>query len=952
MFRRDHPLFLPLVTFATLLSGFLITMGMFLGVRHLEHQKMRSDFHQSADIHLRTVVKGFEDMVHDLRTVTQLFIAVDKPTRDQFRVFVQPLLQRSPYIYALSYQRLLEPSERTAFEAQMRKRYPDFKIKELDWADASAIEKVEPITSKQLRIVDYIEPMQGNELAFGLDVSNSLALQGPTERARDTGLPSASNLFNVAQLRNNRLGFVIVMPVYRHGAVINTVEDRHREVVGYTSAVLRADQVVEKILENEGNQPLANLILHVYASATPDENALVYRSAIKPVKLVETSVFDHLPNRLFQDTPETISRTFDVAGKEWYVVAAIPVGRITKNHEGSLLVLLLGTILSLFGATYVYVTGRRSRQIQQLVGAQSQQVRIATELMKEDSVARKRAEQALQLRERAIESSAHAIIISSAAAPDYAIEYVNPAFERITGYTAEQVVGHNLEILQGADIEQIGKEEIYSAIREKRTGNAIFRSYRKDGGLLWTDMYIAPVKDDFDKVTHFVTALYDITEMKRYESELEHQARHDTLTGLVNRNVLRDRLSQSIVYGARYNHQVWVLFLDLDRFKFVNDTLGHNAGDQLLNKVAALLKAFTREFDTIARLGGDEFVLILPERPEEILAVNLIQRLMDAIAKPLQIEGHDFFLTCSVGVAVYPNDGQDPETLLKNADIAMYRAKEMGSNNYQFYTAAMNERALERLRIEGDLRTALERKEFVLHYQPQVDVRTGRIIGMEALIRWIHPKFGAISPIRFIEVAEETGMIVQIGAWVLRTACEFNKDLQRKGLGYLRVAVNLSVRQFYQKDLVQSIIKTLNDTELTPHYLEVELTESLVMSDVELAVGILKHLKSVGVQLSIDDFGTGYSSLAYLKRFPIDALKIDQSFVRDITNDQDDAAIVASIISLAHNLRLQVIAEGVETNEQIAFLRRQHCDEIQGFYFSPPVSSEAFEAMLREGKML
>jgi len=325
---------------------------------------------------------------------------------------------------------------------------------------------------------------------------------------------------------------------------------------------------------------------------------------------------------------------------------------------------------------------------------------------------------------------------------------------------------------------------------------------------------------------------------------------------------------------------------------------------------------------------------------------------MDAIARPLQIEGYDFFLSCSIGVAVYPNDGADPESLLKHADIAMYRAKEMGNNNYQFYTAAMNERALERLRIEGDLRNALERKELLLYYQPQVDLRTGRMVGMEALIRWKHPQLGMISPTRFINLAEETGLIVQMGAWVMHTACEQNKTWQRMGLGYLRMSVNLSTRQFFQQNLVQQVAKVLEDTGLAPHYLEIELTESLVMTDVELAVGILNDLKSIGVQLSIDDFGTGYSSLAYLKSFPIDALKIDQSFVRDITVDQDDAAIVASIISLAHNLRLQVIAEGVETQEQLSYLQRHRCDEMQGFYFSEPVAAADIEILLREGKVL
>ncbi|WP_335340309.1 putative bifunctional diguanylate cyclase/phosphodiesterase [Collimonas fungivorans] len=647
-----------------------------------------------------------------------------------------------------------------------------------------------------------------------------------------------------------------------------------------------------------------------------------------------------------------MSQTFELAGKSWYIEASAPPRVFTKKNAGSILVLILGSLLSWMGATYLYFLSTRSKRIEQLVDARTQQVRLATQMMKEDIVARKRAEDALQLRERAIESSANAIIISSAKLPDYLVEYVNPAFERITGYTASEMIGRNLEMLHGDDHDQIGLEEIRAALREKRSANAVFRSYRKDGTLFWNELYVAPVKDSSGRVSHFVTALYDITEMKSYEAELEHQARHDTLTGLANRNVLSDRLSQAIVYGELYGHRVWVLFVDLDRFKFVNDTLGHNAGDLLLKEVAGRLKAFTREADTIARLGSDEFVLILPERLDEELSVGLIQGMMDAIARPLQIEGYDFFLSCSIGVAVYPNDGEDPESLLKHADIAMYRAKEMGNNNYQFYTAAMNERALERLRIEGDLRNAMERKELLLYYQPQVDLRTGRMVGMEALIRWKHPQLGMISPTRFIDLAEETGLIVQMGAWVMHTACEQNKAWQRMGLGYLRMSVNLSTRQFFQQNLVQQVAKVLEETGMAPHYLEIELTESLVMTDVELAVGILNDLKSIGVQLSIDDFGTGYSSLAYLKSFPIDALKIDQSFVRDITVDQDDAAIVASIISLAHNLRLQVIAEGVETREQLSYLQRHRCDEMQGFYFSEPVSADDIEVILREGKVL
>ncbi|WP_420473316.1 EAL domain-containing protein [Noviherbaspirillum sp. ST9] len=451
-----------------------------------------------------------------------------------------------------------------------------------------------------------------------------------------------------------------------------------------------------------------------------------------------------------------------------------------------------------------------------------------------------------------------------------------------------------------------------------------------------------------DNLAYGISALRAEAARRRYAQQLEYHAGHDILTGLPNRALLQDRLNQAIAYASRYCYSVWVLFLDLDRFKFVNDSLGHKAGDAVLKTIAARLEASVRETDTVARLGGDEFVLVLPERADETLNTSVVQRIMDAVAAPLVVEGHEFFLGCSIGVAVYPSDGDDPETLVKNADIAMYRAKESGRNNFQFYTAAMNERLLERLRIEGDLRNALERGEFVLHYQPQIDLDTGRTVGMEALIRWAHPSLGMIPPLRFIGLAEETGLIVSIGEWVLRTACAQAVAWQRAGLGALRVAVNLSARQFAQHDLVHLVAGTLQETGLPPHLLELELTESLVMTDVDRAIGVLGELKSLGVQLSLDDFGTGHSSLSYLKRLPIDALKIDQSFVRDINQTPDDAAIVASIISLARNLRRHVIAEGVETLEQLTYLQSHGCNEMQGFYFSKPVPAELFERLLHE----
>ncbi len=562
------------------------------------------------------------------------------------------------------------------------------------------------------------------------------------------------------------------------------------------------------------------------------------------------------------------------------------------------------------------------------------------------------AETAFRLRERAIEACTNGIVIASAKAPEYLVEYVNPAFERMTGYAAHEIIGQNMRILHGDDKDQPGLDELRKMLLEQREGQVTVRNYRKDGTMFWTDIHLAPVRDERGTVTHFVAAKYDVTTTKHYEAELEFQASRDPLTTLVNRNLLRDRLNQSIAHAARYGTATWVVFVDLDRFKFVNDTLGHQAGDMLLKQVSERLLTAVRHTDTVARLGGDEFVLVLSEHADEALDTGVVQRAMDAIAPPFVIEGHEFFLTCSVGIAVYPTDGADAETLIKHADIAMYRAKEVGRDNFQFYTTALNEKALERLRLEGDLRNALERGEFVLHYQPQVDLYTGCVTGMEALIRWEHPELGMVSPSRFIGLAEEIGLIVPIGEWAMRTACLQNRAWQDAGLGSLRVGVNLSARQFADHGLVKSIGAILDETGLEAQFLDIELTESLVMTDVEFAIGVLRELKALGVHLSIDDFGTGYSSLSYLKRFPIDVLKIDRSFVRDITVNSDDAAIVHSIISLAHNLRLKVIAEGVESEDQLAYLWQHGCDQIQGYYFSRPLAPRAFERFLKQGKSL
>jgi diguanylate cyclase (GGDEF)-like protein len=458
------------------------------------------------------------------------------------------------------------------------------------------------------------------------------------------------------------------------------------------------------------------------------------------------------------------------------------------------------------------------------------------------------------------------------------------------------------------------------------------------------------VKGRLDRELLLRSMHYSI-ERKRYQVQLEHQANYDALTGLPNRNLLHDRLRQA-VYSQRAARAIAVVFMDLDHFKFVNDSLGHSTGDLLLKAMGERLRTVLREGDTVGRVGGDEFVLILNDQSNEEIIYRAMQRISSKVSEPITIEGKELYVSCSAGISIYPQDGRDVDTLLKNADAAMYRAKEHGRSNFQFYTSEMNERVNERLALENALRRALERHELTLHYQQKVNLRTGQVVGAEALVRWLHPEWGLVRPARFIPLAEETGLIVNIGEWVLREACRQTRAWLDAGLDPGVVSVNLSVRQFRQEGLVAAVARILDETRLNPAQLEMELTESMVMGNVDQAIAVLQGLKQLGVTLSVDDFGTGYSSLSYLKDLPIDTLKIDRSFVRDIGSgaEADDGVLAQAIISLGHALHLKVIAEGVETDAQLRFLRRHGCDEVQGFFHGEPVPPDMHAKLLEKAR--
>ncbi|MEW5744310.1 MAG: EAL domain-containing protein [Nitrospirota bacterium] len=453
-------------------------------------------------------------------------------------------------------------------------------------------------------------------------------------------------------------------------------------------------------------------------------------------------------------------------------------------------------------------------------------------------------------------------------------------------------------------------------------------------------------RDGEGRVTFLAGLLFDITERKRMEETIRYQAYHDALTGLPNRMLFNDHLTLELTQARRHATRLAVLFLDLDRFKMINDTLGHQVGDELLGEVALRLKVCVRQSDTVARLGGDEFAVLLPNIAHAEDAAVIAEKIIAAVQKPFALDSQELYMTTSIGISMYPGDGDHPETLLKNADIAMYHAKGQGRNNYQFYNAAMNIRTLERMILESNLRRTLDRGELLVYYQPQVDLATRMVVSAEALVRWQHPELGLLNPMQFIPMAEETGLILPIDEWVLRTACNQNRAWQEAGLPPMRITVNVSARQFVQPHFSDMVSEILYETRLRPRFLELEITENIAMRDIEHTIPQLQRLTDLGIGFSIDDFGSGYTSLGHLKNLPVKRLKIDRSFIRGLIVGNEDRAIVNAVVIMAHSLKMKVVAEGVETEEQVAFLRMAGCDEVQGFFMSEPLPSASFERYL------
>jgi len=540
------------------------------------------------------------------------------------------------------------------------------------------------------------------------------------------------------------------------------------------------------------------------------------------------------------------------------------------------------------------------------------------------------------------ESSGEGIMVTDA---QEVIVAVNRAFTAITQFSPNDVLGQTPRVLKSGRHDKIFFQELWAKLKQGGYWQGEIWNRRKDGSLMPTWSNISAVRNQKGQITHYFSTFSDISDHMAAEERIRQLAFYDSLTGLPNRATFYSLIKQTLILARRDDISGGVMFIDLDRFKHINDTLGHAAGDELVRRVSARLKTCLRSSDVVARLGGDEFVVGLFDVKQQEDAAIVAQKMLATFATPFLIEGHEISISASIGISVYPNDGTEVDDLIKFADIAMYRAKERGRNTYLFYSNDMNVRSIEKLQMESNLRRAIDRKELLLHYQPQADIHTGEMTGAEVLIRWQHPERGMVSPGQFIPIAEETGLIVRIGRWVMDQAVAQNKAWQDKGLPIIKLAVNLAAQQFHPA-LTDEVSAILLEHDLSHEFLELEITESMVMHNPDQVVEMLKNMEKMGIKTSLDDFGTGYSSLSYLKRFPIYKLKVDQSFVRGLPGDEDDAAITRAIIGMGKSLGLRVIAEGVETREQLEFLRAEGCDEIQGYLFSKPIPADEFEKLL------
>ena len=916
--------------------GIVMSIIAYYLVRNWEEAIISADFKMFATTRAAAIHRESIRHIDASTALVGLYDASREVDRQEFRQFAGEVLSHHLDIQAVMWAPRLSPAEL----GKLQERAAKDGIANLHLHEPNSIGSAARAESTDYFPVYYVQPEEPNSGLLGVDLMADTAYRGVLESARDSGGVMASSPVRLRSGRASSYGLLLAQGVYRRGATSGTVTERRAALKGF---VLQLFGVADFVQESWRDGADLGLDLSVYYEVGPNTRQLIYFQP-SPSRMDDKDIASKLSALNSYATKLSWKTSLDMLGESWKLVFT-PAPKFWSTHPiwRSWAVLGAGLLMSIILGTYSFRLSRQSIRAESLARSLT---RTNLNLEREIEVRARVEAQAVKL-SHAIEQSADAVMITDS---NGIIEYVNSAFEQVTGYSFDEAVGKKPNIVKSGRHD----DEFYTQLWTTVTSGAVFQDVlinrHKSGELYYEEKTITPLKDRAGNITHYISTGKDITERMQTQERLHYLAYNDLLTDLPNRLLFLERLTHALKNRSGTEHRLAIMCLDLDRFKMINDTLGHEVGDSLLRNVAALLKSLMGEGDTVARLGGDGFGILFEELGSLDSVDAQARKILEACTRPLQVSGHELYIAPSIGIGVYPEDGDDANTLLKNTDVALHRAKDQGGNNYQYYSSDMTSKAFERLSLETSLRRALEHEEFRVYYQPQIDLFSGKVMGAEALLRWEHPELGLINPLEFIPLLEETGLIVPVGEWILRQACQWGMSQQK--YGEMRISVNLSGRQFRVSDLDEQVTRALTASRLKPELLELEITESVLMHGDKVSTANLMALDKLGVRLAIDDFGTGYSSLSYLKRFPIKTLKIDRAFIRDVTHDQDDSAIVTAIIAMAHSLKMEVVAEGVETKQQLDFLRRLGCDVIQGFLISKPLPVAEINRFLVRGRQV
>ena len=922
-----------------ILIGLALTASAYYLVRTWEQDVIDSEFERRANNHAAVLQTTIDQHVELLESLAGLYIASEHVERSEFRRFVDPILARNPEVQGYGWNPLVRSGERHAFEAAARQEgLSDFRISEIDENG----KKITALQRDEYVPVYYLEPLSGNEQALGYNIASEEARREALAEARESGQAVTTRWIRLVQEREDQYGVLIVRPVYEKGASQESAQQRQDALKGYVVGIFRVGNMIEEALRPADP---AGLDFWVYQATPRDTPSISY--------------FHPSRSRVDEDTRPRFAATDSYRGSDLRLVLKLPGKRWTvaykpapaflaaHSQHAATGVLLSGLALTALLGFYLLSMQRESERTAFL----NKQLGNANNDLQHEIVERREVENALRESESynrmLFEESTIGLALWDT---DGRLVDANPAFASILGRTLEETTKLSYREITPEKLAD-GEQAQWESLEQGGHHTPCEKEYiHKDGHLVpvrQTGRIL--VKDD---KKYIWSSVEDITDYKQARDRIDHMAFHDALTNLPNRELLRDRLNHAISLAHRNKTLVGIMFLDIDRFKTINDSLGHSVGDQLLKKIADRLKSTVREADTVARFGGDEFIVIAEGITDphqlEILARAIIER----VTEPFRVGANELFVTTSIGVALGSDETVDADSLITQADIAMYSAKDSGRNNYQFHSPDMSQRASQRAAIESDLRGALDREELLFYLQPIIDLETERPIGMEALMRWKHPARGLISPAEFIPVMEDSGLIMPASRWILKQSCQYLGGIRRETQQELSVAVNFSAHCFFDKDIVDYVKHTLSDAGIEPRHLVLEITESTLFQDPQRVRPVLENLKSMGVRIALDDFGTGQSSLSHLRSFPIDIVKIDRGFIRDVPEDKNDCELVSAIIAMARNLNMCVVAEGVEQDAQLAFLRERGCDRVQGYYFSPPLPSDEMQDYLLEGPKL